>query len=177
MKEGARCPLISGFVNFTLKGTTMFDASAFLNATFSDANSTEIKPAPAGEYVGVIEPLNEKSFSSGVSQKTGKPWARLDLYVKVEGDQRIKAATGLDAKAIKAGIMLDLTENGGIDFSEGRNVTLGRLRKATGLNTPGQPFSFQMFAGKPVKIQVTQRIDPVDASKVYNDVAAFTSPF
>ena len=150
----------------------MFDASAFLNATFSEANSTEIKPVPAGEYVGIIEPLNDKSFSSGVSQKTGKPWARIDLYVRVDGDDRIKQVTGLDTKAISYRIMLDLTENGGLDFGEGRNITLGRLRKATGLNTPKQDFSFSQFAGKAVKIQVTQRPDPNDPSKIYNDVAA-----
>jgi len=150
----------------------MFDAASFLNATFSEVNSTQIKPAPEGDYIGQIEPVTSESFKSGISAK-GNAWARLDLAVVVEGNPAIKAATGLDKKTIRAGVMLDLTPSGGLDFSEGKNVALGRLRKATGLNNPGQPFAFSMFGGKMVKISVKHRFDPEDSSKVYEDVKAF----
>lgn len=150
----------------------MFDANQFLAATFNEASATELKPAPEGEYIGTIQPVTSESFKSGVSA-AGNAWARLDLIVQVENDLTIKAATGMDKKNIRAGVMLDMTPNGGLDFSEGRNITLGRLRKAVGLNAPGQPFSFQMLSGKVVKISVKHRLDKDDASKVYEDVKAF----
>lgn len=150
----------------------MFNASQFLQSTFNEANSTQIKPAPEGDYVGQIQPITEDSFKSGTSQK-GNNWARLDLNVVVEGNPEIKAATGLDKKTIRAGVMLDLTPSGGLDFSEGRNITLGRLRAAVGLNQPGAPFSFAALGGKLVKISVKHRADPDDASKVYEDVRGF----
>lgn len=150
----------------------MFDANSFINATFSDANSTAIKPAPEGEYVGQIQPVTADSIKSGVSAK-GNQWARLDLIVEVQGDQRIKDACGLDKKNIRAGVMLDLTDSGGLAMGEGKNVTLGRLRASTGLNVPGQPFSFNMFGGKMVKIAVKHRADNNDPSIVYEDVRGF----
>lgn len=150
----------------------MFDAASFLNATIDQVNATEIKPAPEGEYVGQIQPVTSESFKSGTT-KDGNAWARIDLQVVVENNPTIKAATGLDKKTIRAGVMLDLTPSGGLDFSDGRNITLGRLRKAVGLNNPGQPFSFQQLGGRMVKINVKHRIDKDDPSKVYEDVKGF----
>lgn len=150
----------------------MFDASSFLNATFNEANSTRIKPAPEGEYIGQIQPIVAENIKSGTSQK-GNLWTRLDVQVEVTGDQRIADACGLEKKVIRGGIMLDLTPSGGLDFSEGKNIGLGRLRAATGLNQPGQPFSFSMFGGKMVKIIVSHRPDPKDPSIIYEDIKGF----
>jgi hypothetical protein len=154
----------------------MFNAQQFLQTAVNEANSTRLKPAPAGEYIGIIQPIVEDSFKSGTSPKTNEVWARLDLKVEVSGDPRIKEACGLPSKAIRAGIMLDLTDAGGLDMSEGSNITLGRLREATGLNRPGQPFSFNDLGGKLVKISVTHRPDQKDASIVYEDVKGFFPP-
>jgi hypothetical protein len=64
--------------------------------------------------------------------------------------------------------MLDLNESGtGMDTGKGKNVTLGRLREALGLNQPGTPFSFRQLIGRAAKISVTQR---VDGDQIYNDV-------
>lgn len=150
----------------------MFNAEQFMQSTYNEANSTRLKPVPPGEYVGVIEPIDAKNFSSGISQKTGEPWARLDVYIEC-ADQRIQDACGVPSRRIKAGIMLDMTPSGGLDMSEGKNITLGRLREAVGLNKPGQPFSFPQLGGKLVKISVQHRPDPKDASIIYEDVKAF----
>lgn len=149
-----------------------FDASAFMNSVYNDANATKMKPVPEGEYVGQIQPINEKSIVGGTSQK-GNDWARLDLMIEIAGDPRIKEALGVDKRQVRAGIMLDLTESGGLDFGEGRNIKLGRLRAATGLNTPGQPFSWNQFGGKLVKFAVKHRPDDRNPELIYDDVVAF----
>jgi hypothetical protein len=150
----------------------MFDASQFLNATFTEANSTRITPAPEGEYIGQILPITAESIKSGTSAK-GNSWARLDVVVEVQNDPRIKEACGMETKRIRGGIMLDLTESGGIALGEGKNIALGRLRAATGLNNPGQPFSFQMLGGRMVRIKVAHRADQNDPTLVYEDVKVF----
>jgi hypothetical protein len=58
--------------------------------------------------------------------------------------------------------MLDINDAGNLDMSKGRNVQLGRLREALGLNTPGQAFSFQMIPGRAAKILVKQRVEGED---------------
>jgi hypothetical protein len=54
--------------------------------------------------------------------------------------------------------MLDLTEEGMLATGKGRNVLLGRLREATGLNQSGEPFAFPMLTGRPAKVQVAHRL-------------------
>jgi hypothetical protein len=36
-------------------------------------------------------------------------------------------------------------------MGKGKNVGLGKLREALGLNTPGEPFSFSMITGRLAK--------------------------
>lgn len=148
-----------------------FDPNAFLNATFNDSNDTKYVLTPVGDYLGQIEPLDDKSFEVG--EKDGKQWARLNLRITVHGDERIKTATGLDKRTLRGQIFLDLTPAGGLDFGPGRNIQLGRVREAVGLNIPGQPFAFNMLGGKMVKFSVGHRVDPKDASKIYEDVKAY----
>ena len=71
----------------------------------------------------------------------------------------MKELLGRDKVTVRQGIMLDITDSGGLDMGKGRNIGLGRLREAIGLNTPGQPFSFSMVAGRVAKVNVSHRID------------------
>ena len=61
----------------------------------------------------------------------------------------------------------------GLDMGKGKNVALGRLREATDLNVPGQPFAMAMFPGRLAKIKVTQRPGN-EPDQVYNDVRGVT---
>ena len=125
-----------------------FDPKAFLDVTFNEANSTVRTPIPIGEHLAVIDSVD---IASGV--KDNRQWNRLDVTYLID-DPKVKEALGRDKVTISQGLMLDFTPQGGLDFSKGRNVTLGRLREAVGLNQPGQPFGFRMLVGKPLKIVV-----------------------
>lgn len=144
-----------------------FDAQNFLNATFSGANDTRLTPCPAGEFLAQITKI-------GVSQGTSArgEWTRLDVTVEIS-DPTVQQATGLPSKSVRSGVMLDVLPTGGLDMSKGRNVGLGRLREAAGLNDPSQPFSFNQLTGRMVKVKVGHRNDPNDPSVVYDEVKAF----
>ena len=76
--------------------------------------------------------------------------------------------------AAHAKALFDLNEAGnGLDMGKGKNVALGRLREATDLNVPGQPFAMAMFPGRLAKIKVTQR-PGTEPDQVYNDVRGVT---
>ena len=53
--------------------------------------------------------------------------------------------------------MFDLTDTGAFDMGKGRNVGLGRLREALGMNAPGEPFSMGAIRGRMAKVVVSHR--------------------
>lgn len=144
-----------------------FDPASLLETTTEAANDTKIIPVPEGEYLAVIDKIAINTWQSKDGSSSG---LRLDVEYMVD-DEAAKAATGRDKLSVRQGIMLDLTEDGrGLDMGKGKNVGLGRLREAAGLNTPGQPFAPQMLPGRLVKIKVTQRPSDKDPEVIYNDV-------
>jgi hypothetical protein len=143
-----------------------FDADTFLNAAVTGSNSTKVIPCPQGEFFSVIEKIGARQVQSKDGSETR---VVLEVTWLVE-DDGAKAATGRDSVSVKQGIFLDLDPNGGIDTAEGKNVGLGRLREALGLNDPSAEFSFNMLPGRAAKIQVTHRDDPKDAENKFADV-------
>ena len=79
--------------------------------------------------------------------------------------------SGMSQKSTKAPVQNEA--GNGLDMGKGKNVALGRLREATDLNVPGQPFAMAMFPGRLAKIKVTQRPGN-EPDQVYNDVRGVT---
>ena len=130
-----------------------FDAQAFLEASVNESNDTKIIPVPQGEYQAFIETVEANTWQSKDGTKSG---LKLDLQWVIE-DQDVKTFLGRDVVKVKQSIMLD-TDGQRLDMSKGKNVGLGRLREAVGLNIPGEPFSFNMLPGRFAKAAVSHRI-------------------
>lgn len=148
-----------------------FNADSFLSSSISGSNSTKLIPCPQGEYPAVIEKIGARQVTSKEGTETR---VVLELTWLVE-DDGAKQATGRDQVQVKQGIFLDLQPDGGLDMSEGKNVGLGRVREALGLNSPTDDFSFQMLPGRMAKIAVTHRDDPKDPENKFADVRAVTA--
>lgn len=149
-----------------------FDAEAFQNAVINEASSTRTIPWPQGEYVGTIKKAEIRSGTISKGERVGQPWAGLTVQVEVD-----RSFLPEGASSVASGmIMLDLTDAGGLDMRPGRNVNLGRLREAAGLNTPGQPFSFPMLEGRTVKIVTGTRTDQNDATIQYTEIKGYKAP-
>lgn len=146
-----------------------FDPKLLLDATTTEANSTVRIPVPATEHLSVITAVDIRS-----GNKDGKDWSFLDVTYDIDSAE-VKAALGRDKVSLTQGVGLDF--NGvALDYSKGKNVMLGRLREATGLNEPGKPFSFRMLVGRPVKILVTHSPSTRPGAQpgdVFENVAAF----
>ena len=145
-----------------------FDPAVFLDQTTSDANSTVSLPVPEGEYTAVIDKVDIRQWTG--KKDPSQTGIAVDILWSIE-DAAVKAALERDKVICRQGIMLDLNASGGIDTGKGKNVALGKLREATGLNTPGQPFAFRMLEGQMAKVSVKNR---VDGDTVYSDVKAVT---
>jgi hypothetical protein len=130
---------------------SVFDPTSFAQMTFTEANSTESVPIPVGEWPATIT----KSEISAWQKKDDPSRGGLKCTLLLEvDDPAVATLTGRPKNSVRYEFMLDTTPEGGLDFGKGMNVSLGRARSAVGLNTPGTPFSFDMFVGRSCKAAV-----------------------
>jgi hypothetical protein len=148
--------------------TASFDPNTFLNQTVDGAMDTKVTPCPVGEYLAIADKVEAKQWSTKDGSNSGMKVAILwDIQ-----DDNVKALLGRDTVKVPQDIMLDLTDEGGLDLGKGRNVGLGRLREALGLNTPGEPFSFAMIQGRMARVAVSHRASGED---LFHEVKKVTS--
>ena len=142
----------------------MFNPDQFLDMTITDANSTQTVPVPVGEYTALVSDVKCRQWQS--KSDPSKSGLTLDVTWEID-DAAVKQLLGREKVTVKQGIMLDLTESGGLDMGNGRNVGLGRLREALDLNRPGVGFSFSQLPGRLAKVAVSHRID---GENIYSEV-------
>jgi hypothetical protein len=132
-----------------------FDASAFLSATLAPS-ATETKPIPMGLYPASITKVDIKIGEAGPTAKTpGAPWARIDVTWDID-DDHLRQSLGRSAVVVVQGIMLDLDTDGQPATGDGKNVRLGRLRKATGCNNGNE--SLLSLIGRQARIEINHRM-------------------
>ena len=148
---------------------SIFDPSSFLDMSVDTANSTVSIPVPAGEFVAFVDKVEARPWTSKADPS--KSGIALDILWNID-DAGVKQMLDREKVTVKQGIMLDLTETGGLDMGKGKNVGLGRLREATGLNEQGRPFAFRMLEGKAAKVIVEHRSDPKNTEVIYAEVKA-----
>lgn len=142
----------------------MFNPAMFLDATTDSQMDTKLIPCPEGEYLGIIDDVKIRTWTKKDNPSEGG--VVLDVFWNIE-DEGVKQTLGRTKVTVKQGVMLDLTDQGQLDCAKGRNVQLGRLREATGLNKPGEPFAMNMLPGKMAKVLIKHRTDGED---IYADV-------
>jgi hypothetical protein len=144
---------------------SIFDPDSFMSATTEAANDTTVAPVPPGEYRAQIEDLKTRE----VSGKDGEPRYPMDVTYSIL-DDNVKATLGRDKVTARQTIWLDLTSQGQIDSGKGKNIGLGKLRAAAGLNKAGQPFAPSMLIGAVVRVTTGLRPDKNDPTIQYTDV-------
>jgi hypothetical protein len=147
-----------------------FDPDRFMNQSFDAPNDTTMIPCPAGEWVGLTE---EPVLKEIVSKKTGISYPQLTINIAID-DPAVTEKTNRKPTKVRFQSLLDLNEAGDLDMGPGKNIALGRLREACGVNRPGQRFNIRDLAGKTVKARVSHRPDDSDPSVVYDEVKAVT---
>jgi len=142
-----------------------FDPAVFLDAQQSEVNEkrdpipTENPDDPNGLYTAMIAEVEAgKSGTYEKGDRAGQPWAMMNVKLKLQIPPALQAK-GLPADfQMTDRVFIDLTAQGSIDNSKGKNNGQRRYRDATGLNKPGEPFSWRMLQGKPVKVKITHEL-------------------
>lgn len=146
---------------------SMFNPDMLMEQNFEEANSTTRLPVPEGEYPGIVKDVKIRE----VQRKDGSgSFPMVDVTWLLDSDE-LRETMGRPEITARQSLMLDITANGSLDMGKGKNVALGRLREALGMNVPGQGFSFAMLNGAgPAKVMVKHRMNEQDPEIVYDEV-------
>lgn len=152
----------------------MFEVNEFLTATNDVVLDDHIIPIPPGEYTAQVA-LDEKSIQiepgeSDDKENPGqkKPWAQASVRLELLDPSGEVAAKIGRKPVIVYRFFLDLTPQGKFDYAPQRNVRMGALLKAVGMNQPG--WKFNEIKGKTLKVKVAGVKDNRDPSVVRSEV-------
>lgn len=143
----------------------MLDPDQFLSGSVNGAMSTAITPVPEGEFQAVATDVTLREFEYRRGDKAGTTGYALDVTWEIS-DDNVRTQLGR-TPTVRQSMILDLNGDA-LDMSDGKNVGLGKLRKAVGQNQEGRPWSPVMLKGAVAVIQVKQRMD---GDTIYTDVA------
>lgn len=154
--------------------TSQFDASTFLDFTTTE-ESVKRPPIPVGDYTAVIGDLTTREWVS--PKDATKAGIAIDVPLTIDLAQDVADAVGLlePLLKVKDSIMLDLKDNGSLDFSPGKNGKLRKYREATGNNSAGKPFNARMLSGQVVTVKITHREYPEGSGDLFEQVAGIAA--
>lgn len=145
----------------------MFDPNKFMQSQFNGKLDTVIPPIPEDDYKCIIDDVEIRG-----AEVKGEARHILRLRWKVTDDAKLAAMQRASA-SVNQDLWLDIGANGALDEGEGKNVGLGRVLEALGLN--GQPWSPGMLKGMgPCILRIAPRPDKNNSDNIYNDVKRVT---
>lgn len=145
-----------------------FNPDAFLTESTSEQMDTRFTPIPVGEYPAIVDDVAVRQQQN--DKDPTQVWTILDVTYAID-DAGVRAETGLDKPTIRQSIFLDLNDAGKLDTTKGKNINLGRLREALGLNQPGVEFSFSMLKGQACVVATKHSPNKNDPDSPYSNVA------
>lgn len=141
---------------------SLFDSDNFLGSSAGGTLSTERTLIPANTYSNAsIKDLNVKHGTIASGDKAGEAWVRLNVVWSID-DEALRTQLDRANVVITQGFMLDVTPAGELDTGKGKNVRLGKLKKALGLND-GET-KWMDFIGKFATIQVSHGVNSKDGT-------------
>lgn len=136
---------------------SQFDPATFLDISINEPN-VKRPPVPVGEYTAVIGEITSRAWTGKTDPS--KSGIALDVVLSVEIPAEIQQQMGIELSnlSMKDSIMLDLTPNGTLDNSVGKNGALRRYREATDMNKVGDVFSPRKLTGQVITVKITHEV-------------------
>jgi hypothetical protein len=141
-----------------------FDPNSFLDAQVTEVNEkrpnipTENPEDETGCYLAVVGEIKTDAGTIGKGERIGQPWVSMLIPLKIQIPASVQGLGLPSELTITDRAFLDLTPQGGIDNSKGKNRQQKNYRDATGLNTPGEVFAWRMLTGKVVKVKIAHEL-------------------
>lgn len=141
-----------------------FDPNVFLDAQTTEVNEKR-PPLPVenpasedGLYSAVI---GEIKTASGVIEKgdrAGQAWVSMIVPLRVQVPSEVQGLGIPPELTITDRAFLDLTPQGAMDNSKGKNRAQRVYRDACDMNKPGEPFAWRMLQGRVIKLKLTHEL-------------------
>ena len=147
---------------------SLFNPETFLAETVTGAMDTKYPVIPAGEYAAISKSITARKMPNTKHPDQGS-FTVIDITWAID-DAGVKEATKLENPTCRQSVFLDLDAEGKLDTSATKNVQLGRLREALGLNSADQEFSFSQLVGQPALVKIEHSPNPTDADNPYSNV-------
>lgn len=128
----------------------MFDVNDLMNQQTEGQMETSLPPIPEGEWNAYISKLETRV----VKTKNGETPV-LDVEWTVTS-QEVIDQVGINEPRVRQTVWLDIDDNGRLALGQGKNLGLGRLREAVGMND-GRPFALPMLEGQNAVIKIGHR--------------------
>jgi hypothetical protein len=144
--------------------TSSFDPNVFLHAQTTESNEKR-PPLPAENpgaedalYTAVIGEIKTATGTIEKGDRAGQPWVSMLVPLRIQVPPEVQAI-GLNPElTLTDRVFLDLTPQGALDNSKGKNRAQRVYREACGMNKPGEPFAWAMLQGKTVKVKLTHEL-------------------
>jgi hypothetical protein len=113
----------------------MFDPNAFMTEAPGTALDTRYDVIKEGEYLMSPDPDSVKvtAMTSNKPEHAGKSWPQLTIMWNIL-DESEKQRLGRDKLQVRQQFLLDTNTSGGLDWGKGKNVRLGQIFEALGMN-------------------------------------------
>ena len=140
-----------------------FDPDTFMQQTIDAPLETEFRMVPEGEFQAMIGDFTSEAFSQidfqySKGERAGQPGTMTKFDCPfVINDSRLTQELGRENATVGCQLILDIANDGGLDFGPNKNVRLGQIRNAVGQNSPG-PWQISHLRGAgPVMVRVVHK--------------------
>jgi hypothetical protein len=141
-----------------------FNADEFMQQTVDGPLETEFKLPPEGEYQNVyttdfdskaFELIEFKYKQDGPNRRAGDPGEMLKFNIpfKISNEPRLLAELGRDETTVSKQLIVDRDTDGKISRGPNKNVELGRIYEAAGINS-GNPSPADLRSKGPFVITI-----------------------
>lgn len=144
--------------------SSAFDPSVFLDAQVNEVNEkrpplpTENPDHASGLYLAVIGEIKTDSGTISKGDNAGKPWVSMLIPLRIQVPSAVQGLGIPQEITLTDRAFLDLTPQGALDNSKGKNRRQKDYRDATGTNQAGVPWSWRQLQGKTVMVRVNHEL-------------------
>lgn len=149
-----------------------FNPNAFMDEAPGGKLDTALEPPREGEYMFTPESCEISEQTSTKPEHAGKSWPRMTIQWRLM-DEAEKQRLGRDNVFVRQQFLLDTDPTTGrLDFGKGKNVRLGSIYEALGMNDgTGTPNRINNASGTLVLGRVTHTSAKNDPETKYAEVS------
>lgn len=137
-----------------------------------EENATRRDPLPPGEVLGQIVDVKLSTGEIKKGDRRGETWTRVDCKIEITDQEYLaQYGDGTQSKATTTlGVMVETNDRGNIATGPNKNVRLGKLRDACGVN--GKPLS--ALNGQFLRLTIGHKPHPDDPEITLDEITAYT---